>query len=256
MLLSTGQFFGQGSDNPTIYPLDGFSPTQAFSMSRDLLTAFSGSPRYTTSTGINAWKDQSGSARDVSQATGANQPAVSTAGPNSRECADFDGSNDSLVGVTALSSLITNSAGFYVASVIIDTFPTNSALSYQNSGILMDSGVFAGLTVRSNGGSPLVYAYNWDGNEDRAEASVAAATPYVLSWRHEGGNLYVGVNGVESAPTASGNTSTMTGTQRVGNSSGVTVFDGKIFEMASFSTVPSSGDRSAIIADFMAWIGA
>ena len=61
---------------------------------------------------------------------------------------------------------------------------------------------------------------------------MAAATPYVLTWRHEGGNLFVGVNGVESAGTASGNTSTLTDTL---------AFGGKIFELASFPTVPLVG---------------
>jgi hypothetical protein len=248
--------FSPTHSNPGVGALDGRSPTSAFSMSRDLLTSWAGNSRYSTGTGVSTWKDQSGSARDVFQISGGNQPALANAGPNGRACLDFDGSNDTLANSVALSNLIANNSGFYIVSVIIDTFPTNAALSYQNSGIFMDGGVFAGMTVRSNGGSPLVYAYNWDGNEDKAQASVAASTPYVLTWRHEGGNLYVGVNGVESAATASGNTSTMTNGQRVGYTSGSTVFDGKIFELASFSTVPSSGDRATMITNLMNWIGA
>jgi hypothetical protein len=239
-------------------PLDALSPTLAYSLSRDLLSSFSGNSRFTNSSGaVSQLNDQSGNARNASQGTAANRPTVSTAGPNSRTCADFDGTNDALdaAGV-ALSQLIAAGSGFFIASVLIDTFPTDNATSYGNSGVFMDAGVFAGLTLRSNGGSPLAYAYNWDGNEDKAQASIAASTAYVLTWRHEGGNLYVGVNGVESAATASGNTQTLTGQLRVGYSGAGAFMDGKLFECAFFSTVPSSGDRTTLIDNFKNWIGA
>jgi len=32
--------------------------------------------------------------------------------------------------------------------------------------------------------------------------------------------------------------------------------DGKIFEVATWSTIPDSSTRAALIADFMDWVGA
>ncbi|OBQ68904.1 hypothetical protein EFV37_29140 [Mesorhizobium loti] len=257
MLLSTGQLFGQASVSPIVYPLDGLSPTLACSLSRDLLSTYAGGARFTNSSGaVSLLNDQSGASRNFAQGTSANRPTVSTAGPNSRQCADYDGVNDALDGAFALSTIIANNAGFVIASVLIDTFPTDSATKYSNSGVFMDAALYAGMTLRSNGGSPLVYAYNYDGTEDYAQASVAASTAYVLTWRHEGGNLYIGVNGVESAATATGNTQVMTGQMRLGYAGSGAFMDGKLFEFAAFSTVPSSGDRATIINNFKSWIGA
>lgn len=56
---------------------------------------------------VKTWYDQSGNARDVSQATTANQPRIVNAGVvdlvNSRPAVVFDGSNDSLVGAVGTS---------------------------------------------------------------------------------------------------------------------------------------------------------
>src|SRR5687767_3281347 len=81
-----------GGPPPPTYPLDGLSPSGAWSLSRDLLTAYIGGTRYIDASGVHTLNDQSGNTRNLTVASeGSAKPALATAGPNSRECADFDG---------------------------------------------------------------------------------------------------------------------------------------------------------------------
>ncbi|WP_394891006.1 Ig domain-containing protein [Mesorhizobium sp. AaZ16] len=234
--------------------LDGLSPTGAWSMSRDLLTAFAGS-RYTDVSGaVSSWNDQSGNSRHMAQATAGNRPLVATAGPNSIACADFDGTDDILVGSIAISNFISASAGYLVVSFLADTITVNNANAWSNHAIIEDFGQFLGLHLRDTGSPDTISAYNWDGNADvAARVEINAGTANVAEWRHEGGNVYVRVNGGTEASAASGNTQLLTGQLRFGGASAW--LDGKIFEVATFSTVPASGDRDAIVADFMTQVG-
>lgn len=251
MLLSTGQLFGTaGGGGGVTHPLDGLSPTGAWSLSRDLLSAYSGGSRYTDVSGaISQLTDQSGNTRNFTDGGIVGQrPTLTTAGPNSRACADFDGSTDFLI-ASALSNFISASSGLMIVGCIIDAITLNNAVAYQNDSLLVDSGLFAGIYLRNTGGGQAI-AYNWDGNEDKAVATIATATPYVLHWRHEGGNVYMGVNGTETS-VASGNTSTLTGILRMAGSQ---YSNCKVFEAATFSTVP--GTMAAVISDMKTWIGA
>lgn len=254
LIIAAGLLGGGGIGTETSHPLDGLSPTGAWSRSRYLRSAYVGSKETITSGQIQTLLDQSGNSRNLTQGTSSARPTPATAGPNSIACADFDGSNDSLASTGfALSTFITNSAGYMVASIRIDTFPTNSASSFSNSVVLLDTLKFAGMTVRSGN---IFYAYNWDGNEDKATGTTAASTVYVVEWRHEGGNVYQRVNGTGETSVASGNTSTMTGVLSMGGISGTQLFDGKLFEAVTFSSVPSLAVRDALVHDLGIWVGA
>jgi len=235
-------------------PLDGLTATGAWSMSRDLLTTFVGGTRYTTATGVNSLNDQTGNARHFTNSGGSQQPAVTTAGPNSRTCADFDGNDDSL-GAVALSSLMSSTAGWIVVSCIVDAITVDQgtgSLVYLNNGVCGDAGGYAGLVTRTTG--PSVTAFNYDGNYDTLSNTIATGTPYVFTWRHEGGNIYMSVNGGSESLVASGTTSNMSGQFCIGQAYGKG--NVKIFEVATFSTIPSSDERDALVADMMDWIGA
>lgn len=234
--------------------LDGLSPTGAWSMSRDLLAAFAGNARYTTVTGVDSLKDQSGNSRNVNQATTANQPAVTTAGPNSRTCADFDGSNDGLVGA-ALSNFIANNSAFMIVSGIFDAITTThtGASIYQNNGLMGDQFGYWGIVARDADPDKAV-GFNYDGSYDILEPDISTGTVYVFTLRHEGGTLYMSVNGGAEISVASGNTQQLTGALAIGRC--FTVGNVKFFEGAIFSTVPGSSERAAIVADFIEHVGA
>ena len=241
-----------GGGGPT-YPLDGLSPTGAWSMSRDLLTSFAGGTKYTTATGVDSWKDQTGNSRHFENVTGTVQPAVSTAGPNSRACLDFDGVDDYLQNAVTNASLFANNAALIIVSCLVDTISTDSSDPTSDVGIFGDTGGYTGLSLRSTG--PAALAYNFDGNYDIASTGIATTVPLVLIFRHEGGTLYVSSNGGAEASVASGNTGDLAYNTRLGRKNSA-FLDGKVFEMASFSTVPSAPARATLIADLMNHIGA
>lgn len=242
--------------------LDGTSPNGAWSFSRDLLTAFAGSTRFDQASGVvSTLYDQSGNGRNLAQATEANRPAVTTAGPNGIVCADFT-PVDYLVGAS-LSNFIANNSGYMIVSFLPDTISTNNANSWTNHGILTDGSVaLMGLYLRNTdadvGDPDTIQAYNWDGSADVASsAAIIAGTAYVAEWKHESGNISVRINGGTWVDVASGNTSGLTGllTMGTGNTTAGGSLDGKGFEAAIWSSIPASGVRDAIVADFMAHIG-
>lgn len=256
MLLSTGQLFGTtGGGGGVTHPLDGLSPTAAWSLSRNLLSAYGGSRYSDVSGAITQLTDQTGNARNLTDnATVGHRPTLTTAGPNSRACAGFNGSSNFLTSGVAvpLSSFISASTGVMLVSCIINAITLNNGTTYLNDWLLADAGQFAGMFLRNTGGGT-AYAYNWDGNDDHATATgVALSTPCVLSWRHESGNIFMGVNGVETS-IASGNTQTLTNGITMGGA-GVQFATVQVFEAATFSTVPAT--LSAVISDMRTWIGA
>jgi hypothetical protein len=244
----------RGAASGPTYPLDGLSPSGAWSVSRDLLTAYIGGSRYTDSSGISPLNDQSGNARNLTAGAGV-KPALATAGPNSRACADFDGTNDVLTGA-ALSTFISNTTGYMVVSFIADAISANDAAAYYNNHGVMGT-LYAGLYLRDTTGSPdTLVAANYDANPGDVanRADIVIGTACVAEWRHEGGNLYCRVNGGTEASVASGDTQSLADAFNLGL--GYTTYANiKVFEAAIFATVPGSNDRDTIVADMMDWIG-
>lgn len=244
--------------NPYIYAsatgaLDGTSPSGAWSMGRNLVGSFSGA-KYTTATGIDSLKDQTGNSRHFDQASTGLQPAVSTAGPNSRACADFDGSDDFLVNAVNNTSLFAAGAAFMVVSCMIDTITTDSSAGTSDQAVFADNGGYTGLALRSSG--PSAFAYNFDGNYDNTPVyTLTTGVPLVLTFRRDGTNLYLSKNGGVEALVASGNTGDLAYKTWLARGLGG-YMDGKIFEVATWATVPVQATRDAIVADFMAYVGA
>jgi hypothetical protein len=232
--------------------LDGTSPTGAWSMFRDLLTSFIGGTRYTTGTGVNSLNDQSGNARHFINAIAASQPAVTTAGPNSRTCADFDGVDDVLASSVVLSNYFTAAAGYLVVTFIADAITANNATSYNNNTIIGGQSGYMGLYLRNTGTPATIMAGNYDGTDDHADiaAAITTGTVYVAEWRHDTGNVYVRLNGGTEVSVASGNTQNIGLGFYLGQ--GFAAWGNiKFFEMATWSTVPALATRNAIVADFM-----
>jgi len=73
----------------------GFNPKSISGLLLWLDAADSSS--YTIATGVSEWRDKSGNGRNFVQATGNNQPAISTITQNGKSLLEFDGTNDRLV---------------------------------------------------------------------------------------------------------------------------------------------------------------
>lgn len=243
--------------------LDGISGlTGCGSLSRQLLSSYGGA-FYTLAGGNNIDRvhDQLGSPASYWLAQGSvDFPQLSTAGPNSRAAAQIDdGDQDGRLQATSsggsalpISNFVIASTGYSIVSLIASSYPTDSPNAFNNTAVWCDASNFLGMHLRATG--PTAQAYNWDGNEDQATVTAAATgTVMTLEWRHESGNLYNRIDGGSwSSPTASGDTTTLTGNTRVGDFN----FNGYIFEWAFFNSIPSTTDQDNIAQNFYDWLTA
>ena len=245
---------------PPVPPLDAVaSVTGAWSFSRNMLTSFGAGTRYTKSgTAIISLNDQSGNSRHFTdQGITTRRPVETTAFPASVLCAAFDGATQYLFSdPVTLSSFISASSGAVVVSVIIDSVSTNSGTSFLNHGIVADVGEYMGLHARNLSGVTL-YAYNWDGTEDNATTTVVTGTPYVLMWRHHGGNLYISVNGGTEISLASGNTTILSEDVYLATAfAGGTFCNCKIAEMFTTSDGSQTTALATAVANMKSYVGA
>jgi hypothetical protein len=239
-------------------PLDTVSSvTGAWSLSRDMLTAFAGGTRYTkTGTAIITLEDQSGNNRDFTDAGFVQRrPTETTAFPASVLCADFSGVSTMTMANVALSNFISASSGAVVVSVIVDAISSNVTPSYSNDAIIADGSVYMGLYARNLSGVTF-YAFNWDGSEDAPATPGAVGTAYVLMWRHDGGNIYVSVNGGTEVSVASGNTQVLTGLLLLGGNAAGSACNCKIAEAFATSNGSQTAALATAIANMKSYIGA
>lgn len=241
-----------------VYPLDGTTPTGAWSLSRALRSAYGGA-FYTIDTGIDRIYDQSGNAYDFTNATDASQPALVTAGPNSRAAADF--SSDALFGTTS-SNLINVGDHYMIMSLLVDAVNLNSATLSTNDIVLGFPGTTTprkGIMLRNSGTPKRIYGLcnGGAGNLGAARDEVTLGTALVVEYRQEGGTLYCRVNGGTETSQAAGDSFALNtnGCWIGGRGASDQFFDGKIFEFATFKTIPNSGARDALVADMKAWVG-
>jgi hypothetical protein len=233
--------------------LDGLSPTGAWSASRKLLTAYGGAYYNLTSGFVDTLYDQSGNTRNFTQSNPAGRPPILATGPNSRDSINFDGSLFRLDSV-AISNFITASAGYIVVSFIPDNTSSNFGGNiYAETPVFADNAAYMGAFVKLGN----IQNYNYDGSADYTTAqAISTGTPYVFEWRHEGGTLYQRINGASEVSVASGNTAALTGLLFLTTNYVNAKLDCKIFEMATFSTVPGATVRDALVANMMSWVGA
>lgn len=235
--------------------LDSYTPTGAWSLSRDLLSSWT-DPRYTETSGaLSAIADQSGNGRNFTQGTSSSRPVLSTYGFNNRECAVFDGTNDNMTSV-AVSNLIAAGAGYIIASFVCDGGAATSGTRYNNAAPFMDSSGYVGLPLGVSGESEpySIAAFNYSGGSQYAitPAILELGNVYVAEWLHTGGVLYGRINKGVWYNVSSGNTSSLSGTFRIGRGNSA-YLNGKLFEIATFSDIPSSGDQDLIAQDFIDW---
>lgn len=158
-----------------------------------------------------------------------------------RRSLTFDGSNDRMTSVSALSAILAAGAvdGFLV-------FTTNTPAVYQTT--LTDTGTMIGPDI-DDIASTFIW-YNWDGpGYDAADTAVtlAAQRPYVAAFRHSGGNIYASVNNSVEVSAASGDTTTLTGTLLLGYEGVGSYFNGHILEVITFNRTLPVAVREQII---------
>ncbi|TGQ69505.1 hypothetical protein EN829_015105 [Mesorhizobium sp. M00.F.Ca.ET.186.01.1.1] len=236
------------------YPLDGLpAPTSAMSVDRDLLSTFAGGTKYTTATGVNSAKDQTGNGNHWNQNTTTLQPTISSFGSHSRACLSFDGTDDMLQNANGLGSLLATTDGLVVAVVQVGSITTDSNTPISNNPVFGDNGGYVGVGLRSTG--PNAEAFNFNGSSyNKQTAGFSTGSVHVVMWRHTGGTLYISVDGGAEASVASGNTSNYTGvSMTLGKNAGSSYAAIKLAEIATWNgTMPNPTQLAAYIADCVA----
>lgn len=198
--------------------------------------------------------DASGNRSPLAQGTAGVAPEMyGNATPSGRAALDFDERSPWMAAARGWSTMGTTTELMIVAVVRADLIARNSATSYANDALIVDSGTWFGLYLKDNA-TPKVVAYNWDTNEDQIETSFGAlGTWHVVTWRHSGGTLGLAVDGGAEVTVASGATADFTGGLRFGMSA--TSFRGMIAEALVLSSIPSAEDLAALVAYLQDYYG-
>jgi hypothetical protein len=123
---------------------------------------------------------------------------------------NFDGSGDYIDTQNALSNFITASD----ATISVWLNPTGTAvsdaISYNGNGAISDTEANIGIYRTNISGTNKIWAYNWDGDEDKVGVSYNTNEWTHITLVHTGGTLYIYKNGVLGGSTASGDTANLT----------------------------------------------
>jgi hypothetical protein len=184
---------------------------------------------------VSQWRDKSGNARHLNQATGANQPGSGTRTINSRNALDFDGSNDAMA--TATLTLAQPLTVYCVAQT--DAF-------------------FGVHIVGNNAGSPTVYINAASGNPEYGyyagslEVQNTAftnvdANPHVWATVFNGASSAQWIDGVSTGATGNPGTNGWAGIAIwVGNNPALAApWDGLIAELLFYSGAHSTANRQS-----------
>ena len=154
----------------------------------------------------------------------------------------FDGVNDHVATGAALSRFMSSTTG----SISIWVKPTGTAPTIANAwlgGFIGDDAGFMSLSRGIIGGSDRLWAYNFDGNEDRVGVAYTIGVWTHLVWAHVGGTLSLYKDGQIAGSTASANTLNMTGALNIGRIfSSYSAFQGEIDDMRVYSRAVGSGE--------------
>ena len=215
---------------------------------------------------VNVWTDEDG--RDLAFwyiTTAANGPTYKLASSAMvLGSLEFNGSSEymSLRDVAAIDHksidvITNNNAKTVILSLIVKAASLNAAEAYNNHPIIADVGAFWGLYLKGNAGVYTLQHYNWDGNEDKIEKTISLNTTYVVTLRHDGTNIYIGLDGAAETSVASGNTADMTGTARIGGGIASHFANVVIGEIACYDAALASTDLTDANAYFTAkWLAA
>ncbi len=168
-------------------------------------------------------------------------------------CMSFDGATTSINTNRVTSSIISATEG----TLSIWAYPTGSAPTgtntYHGQALIADTGGFTGLYRTDIGGLDRVWAFNWDGTDDRVGTTYSVDAWNHFVWVHQGGILSIYKDGAFVGSTTSGSTASLgTGVHiGVGNGGGE-VFNGLLDEVQAYPTALSAEEIAQVYADGLA----
>jgi len=198
---------------------------------------------------VQVWNDEGDGIADVAMiGVGSNAAKYRSATPLMKHpCLDFDGSVDEFTTRNQadsanhlISDLITNSAFTFAVAFYPEVIASTNANTYDNDAIFIDTSGFVGLVTKDNAGTKEIRGYNWDGNDDHIDATVATGRSWCAFYRHGSGNLKLTIIDdtlTETSPSdvPSGNTGSVGGVMHLGSGFGGHHYNGRIGEIAFYS---------------------
>ncbi len=191
----------------------------------------------------------SGSERPTYRADKGGIPAMET-----------DGTNTIMVTTATVGDFFNATTGYMAVLLWVDAITTaNFATVYQNVGVVCDITGYWGVFIKDN---PEIRGYIYDGSIESGNANAAIVTGewMLVTMRWEGGNMYIGVNGVESSAEGLDAGIDVTGLGTAvrffrGPGGGGLRFDGWMGRGLFFDAVPDGSTRTAIQDSMMAEAG-
>lgn len=189
---------------------------------------------------VSEWRDKSGNARHVAQATSTNQPTTGSETQNGLNLLTWDG-NDFMTGVTGITGNM-NLTMFAVARI-------NTTGSTRVIAMLGSQTTNNGLGFGFNGPGNFYNAFIWGGAESQTATNPGVNTHRTFAvTRAAGGNIQLYVNNVAQTANATA-TMNVTTTFNVGRSGAVTLYwGGTIGEIIVYNSVLSADNIAAVQA--------
>lgn len=208
----------------------------------------------TVPSGETNWNDQAptGGANNLENATASLRPThLPTGGPGGLPCVDFDGSNDQLGSVGASSTMVTTTAWTTFLVARIDTITANSGSVWLNHCLWGEVEGYFGIFARSNGGTPEVYTFNYDGTADTTpHIATSLGAWIVIEARHESDVIYCRVAaGAEQSAASLATADDIAQISSLGlGLSGGAYFDGRLAEVAVYNRALAVAERNRVRA--------
>jgi len=121
---------------------------------------------------------------------------------------------------------------------------------WRGNAIIADSNSFMGLhQTNVDGVGEKIWAYNWDGSQDRVGFDFTVDTWYRIVYTHDGTTLRIYAQGTEQGNTASGDTQTTTGDVRIGWGNDATTIGDLAGQVEFYDRCWSAGE---VLADWTA----
>ena len=168
-----------------------------------------------------------------------------TSAQNGRAVMRCASASASYLAGSAISTYFTNAQATLIVVCKTSGITHSGTISYNMYSIASDGGNYFGLHF-TTATSARFNSYNLDGAEKKAQTVAPQDTWYVVLCQHIGGNIISSVNGGTKTSTASGNTSSLANSLRVGNAFSQTgALD--IGEVVGFNSAISDSDLDGVI---------
>jgi hypothetical protein len=201
-----------------------------------------------------SWTAQAGTASAVWTAAGSGQPTY-RASKGGMPAMELDGVDDFFQTTETIDDLFNSTEVWFASAVWFDAIDTDNVPIYSNDPIMADSVGYWGVFAKSSG--PTISHYAFDGSQETVGATIGTGGWKIVTARLTGGNLYIGVNGVESAPEAmDAGITTLTDTLRIGRSAGGVLTDGWVGKMITLAGNPGGTVWADAVASLVTEYGA